>query len=343
MTAIEDPNAGIVAAIDRAHEANQDGPRQHLGCSVIGHHCERWLWLSFRWAVIEKHSGRLLRLFRRGQNEEATVIDDLLAAGCAISYGGQHNQRRVELAPHIGGSLDGIITSGLPGYERKQHVLEIKTHSKKSFDALVKDGLIRSKFQHWAQCQLYMLGTGIDRALYYAVCKDDDRVYTERVRFDPAAANDLLDRGKRVVFAERMPPGVSTDPSWYQCKYCPAFDFCHSKQPTQQVNCRTCAHSTAKEDSTWRCERHDADNIPADFQAKGCGDHVLHPDMVPWMMASGTDDEATYLIDGEAVRNGKMDDHVFSSKELIANPQECAHPDELFMELRINFGAQVVG
>ena len=66
MTAIDDPNAGIVAAIDRAHEAKQDGPRQHLGCSVIGHHCERWLWLSFRWAVIEKHSGRLLRLFRRG-------------------------------------------------------------------------------------------------------------------------------------------------------------------------------------------------------------------------------------------------------------------------------------
>ena len=109
MSAIEDPNAGIVAAIDRAHEAKQDGPRQHLGCSVIGHHCERWLWLSFRWAVIEQHSGRLLRLFRRGQNEEATVIDDLLAAGCAISYGGQNNQRRVEFGNHIGGSLDGII------------------------------------------------------------------------------------------------------------------------------------------------------------------------------------------------------------------------------------------
>ena len=343
MTAIEDPNAGIVAAIDRAHEAKQDGPRQHLGCSVIGHHCERWLWLSFRWAVIEKHSGRLLRLFRRGQNEEATVIDDLLAAGCTISYGGQHNQRRVELASHIGGSLDGIITSGLPGYERKQHVLEIKTHSKKSFDALAKDGLIRSKFQHWAQCQLYMLGTGIDRALYYAVCKDDDRVYTERVRFDPAAANDLLDRGKRVVSADRMPEGVSTDPSWYQCKWCPAFDMCHAKKPTQQVNCRTCAHSTAKDDSTWRCERHDADNIPSDFQANGCGDHVLHPDMVPWMMLWGSDTEAGYLIDGIAVHNGKANADTYSSKELIANPQACAHPSEAMLALRQEFDGRIVG
>jgi hypothetical protein len=343
MTAIEDPNAGIVAAIDRAHEAKQEGPRQHLGCSVIGHHCERWLWLSFRWAVIEQHSGRLLRLFRRGQNEEATVINDLMVAGCAISYGGQHNQRRVELAPHIGGSLDGVIMSGLPGHERKQHVLEIKTHSKKSFDALVKDGLLKSKSMHWAQCQLYMLGTGIERALYYAVCKDDDRVYTERVRFDYAAANDLLDKANRIVRADRMPLGISTDPSWYQCKWCPAFEMCHAKKPTQQANCRTCAHSTAADNAAWTCGRHENSEIPVEFQKTGCGEHVLHPDMVPWMMASGSDTEATYLIDGVAVRNGKAGDGVYGSKELVANPQACAHPSEAMVALRQEFDGRIVG
>ena len=222
-------------------------------------------------------------------------------------------------------------------------MLEIKTHSKKSFDALVKDGLLKSKSMHWAQCQLYMLGTGIDRALYYAVCKDDDRVYTERVRFDAAAANDLLDKANRIVRADRIPAGISTDPSWYQCKWCPAFDMCNAKKPTQQVNCRTCAHATAKDDSTWRCERHKADNIPADFQAKGCGDHVLHPDMVPWMMASGSDTEATYLIDGVAVRNGAAGDGVFGSKELIANPQACAHPGEAVLALRQEFDGRIVG
>ena len=188
-----------------------------------------------------------------------------------------------------------------------------------------------------------MLGTGIERALYYAVCKDDDRVYTERVRFDFAAANDLLDKANRIVRADRIPPGISTDPSWYQCKWCPAFEMCHAKKPTQQVNCRTCAHSTAKEDSTWRCERHDADNIPPDFQAKACGDHVLHPDMVPWMMASGTDTEATYLIDGIAVRNGKAGDGVFGSKELVANPQACAHPSEAMVAMRQEFDGRIVG
>ena len=70
---------------------------------------------------------------------------------------------------------------------------------------------------------------------------------------------------------------------------------------------------------------------------------MLHPDMVPWMMASGSDTEATYLIDGVAVRNGAGDLNTYSSKELIANPQACAHPDEAMVALRREFGAQVVG
>jgi hypothetical protein len=247
------------------------------------------------------------------------------------------------LAPHVGGSLDGVITSGLPGHERKQHVLEIKTHSKKSFDSLVKDGLLKSKSMHWAQCQLYMLGTGIDRALYYAVCKDDDRVYTERVRFDAAAANDLLDKANRIVRADRIPPGVSTDPSWYQCKWCPAFDMCHAKKPTQQVNCRTCAHSTPANNGALTCGRHEDNEIPVEFQKIGCEVHVLHPDMVPWMMASGTDDEATYLIDGVAVRNGEAGDGVYGSKELVANPQACARPSEAMLALRQEFDGRIVG
>ena len=80
---------------------------------------------------------------------------------------------------------------------------------------------------HWAQMQLYMLGTRIDRALYVAVCKNDDQLYTERVHFDKEAAEKLLQRGKRLAKSERMPEPISTDPSWYQCKFCAAHSFCH--------------------------------------------------------------------------------------------------------------------
>ena len=74
----------ISALIDAAHEERQEKPRPHLGASMLGHKCDRWLWLSFRWAVVEKFPGRILRLFRRGHNEEQQIISDLRAIGLDV-------------------------------------------------------------------------------------------------------------------------------------------------------------------------------------------------------------------------------------------------------------------
>ena len=81
MTAIPEPIHNIANLIDEHHASQPDEPRGHLGCSLLGHPCERWLWLSFRWAVKEKFQGRILRLFRRGNNEENIIISDLEAIG----------------------------------------------------------------------------------------------------------------------------------------------------------------------------------------------------------------------------------------------------------------------
>lgn len=109
---------------------------------------------------------------------------------------------------------------------------------------------------------------------------------------------------------------------------CPAHEFCHETKLTQEINCRTCAHSTAKEDSTWRCERHDADGIPADFQRTGCDCHVLHPDLVPWQRKDGPDEwTAVYLIKGCEVANGEPDATVYASREILANPTACTDPE----------------
>lgn len=322
MTRLPDPLHDISAEIDRAHERRREPPREHLGCSIAGHPCDRWLWLSFRWAVIEKFPGRVLRVFRRGRNEEATVLDDLRAAGMVIV----DTQRRV-FGEHFGGSLDGVIVSGVPEAPVKHHVLEIKTHSSKSFSDLQKKQVEKAKPMHWAQMQLYMLGTGIDRALYFAVCKDDDSIYTERVKFDKAAAHKLRDRAWSIIHSPRLPPPISADPTWYQCRFCPAQKFCHDtgkdsarlRGMTLEVNCRTCTHSTPLPDGTWRCERHASDGIPADFQRHGCDDHVLHPDLVPWKLDqdASTEETAVYIIEGEKVANGNPATGASSSKELV--------------------------
>jgi hypothetical protein len=333
----------IEAKIDAYHENKPDKPRPHLGASLLGHPCDRWLWLSFRWAIQERFSGRMLRLFRRGHKEEATIIDDLRSIGIYIQNTGV-GQSRVDFGAHVSGSIDGIITAGVPEAPKKRHVAEFKTHNKKSFDELEKKGVKDAKPQHWAQMQAYMLGTEIDRALYVAVCKDDDRLYSERIKFDEEAAQKIIDRGHRIALSERLPEPLSADPSWYQCKMCAAHSFCHSESLTQHVNCRTCAHSTPKPDSTWHCARYDAPGIPVDYQRAGCPAHVLHPDLVPWKMLDSENPwEAMYEIDGKQIRNGEPDFNTFGSNELISNLQQCLNPDETMLDVRAAFDAEIVG
>ena len=345
MTAIpENQTNGIPALIDAAHERRAEPPRPHMGCSQLGHPCERWLWLSFRWAVQPTFPGRILRLFRRGQNEEATVISDLRAIGIDIRHTGG-SQSRVDFGSHVSGSIDGIIESGVPEAPKKRHVLEIKTHSKKSFDQLEKNGVQKAKFEHWIQMQAYMHGTKIDRALYCAICKDDDKIYVERVRYDREAAAWAVERGQRIALADRMPPPVSTDPSWHQCKFCAAHKFCHYTLLTEQISCRTCAHSTAKSDSTWHCAKYDAP-IPTEYQRLACDGHALHPDLVPWSLTEGDDQwTAVYLINGQPVLNGDPSQvaGAFTSRELLANPRACAKPDSFVADMRAQFGGRIVG
>lgn len=317
---LPEPLHTISSLIDKYHESKAEKPRPHMGCSLLGHHCDRWLWLNFRWAVREEFEGRILRLFRRGQMEEDIIIRDLRAIGVDI----RSSQRRVNFGSHVSGSLDGIIESGVPEAPKKRHVAEFKTHSKKSFDEMVRDGVEKSKPMHWVQMQVYMHGTNIDRALYLAVCKDDDRIYTERVRYDRAVAEKYIARGQRLALEDRIPPPISTDPTWYQCRFCPAHSFCHKGAPTKYANCRTCAHSTAKPDSTWRCERHEADGIPTEFQHEGCDDHILHPDLVPWPMIASEDGlSVMWKIGDRVIENGA---NGYKSREIVANPEACGDP-----------------
>lgn len=334
MAELPKPLNDLAAQIDRAVESQTDRPRPHLGCSIAGHHCERWLWLSFRWAVREQFSGRMLRLFRRGQREEEIIVSDLKRVG--IKIGG--DQTRVDFGCHVSGSVDGIIDSGVPGAMQKRHVAEFKTHSKKSFDDLCKNGVQKSKPMHWAQMQLYMMGLQIDRALYVAVCKDDDRYYTERVKMDDEAAKAILERAQRIALSDRMPPPISTDKTWYQCKFCPAHDFCFESKLTKQVNCRTCAHSTATDKSVFHCAKWDA-VIPYEHQITGCDAHVLHPDMVPWDLVPDESTEfiAAYRVAGKVLLNGEGN---FASSELIAGRELCA--DENVQLIRERFDAKVI-
>ena len=334
MALINLPSQPIVNLIDAAHQERQEPPRPHLGCSTLGHHCDRWLWLSFRWAVVEKFDGRILRLFRRGHLEEPQIISDLRSIGIDIDGSQDH----VDFGSHVSGSVDGVIHHGVPTAENTPHVAEFKTHSKKSFTDL-KKGVQESKPMHYVQMQVYMLGLKLKRALYVAICKDDDHMYTERVRFDIDVAKKAVARGKRIALSDRMPePCSGASKAWYLCKFCAAYSFCHESEPTKQGNCRTCAHATATPSSTWNCERFASEDIPIDFQHEGCDSHTIHPDLVPYHRKEADSQwEAIYVIDGKDVLNGEAG---YSGKEIIANPAMCASGE--MDELRSKFNGRII-
>jgi hypothetical protein len=103
----------IVEMIDEFHRKTSDTQRAHMGSSILGHQCERYLWYMFRWTFKENFPGRIRRLFRRGHNEEQTIVSDLRKIGIDIRDVG-NNQARVEFGGHVSGSIDGVIKSGVP-------------------------------------------------------------------------------------------------------------------------------------------------------------------------------------------------------------------------------------
>lgn len=368
MSAIPAPVHTISAAIDAAHEARIETPRQYLGASVLGDPDDRGLWLSFRGVFEQAFDGRILRLFRRGHLEEATAVDDMRAAGCVMSHTGA-DQLAVNLGGHLGGHADGVIESGVPEAPKTRHLWECKTHSKKSFDALLKDGVRKSKPMHWIQMQCYMHGLGLTRALYYAVCKDDDSIYTERVEYDKTAALAAIERGHRITTADRMPEPIYTDPTYFAAKwsnlyavYFPASaqasDWRRLKRQREshvpllaRIKCswRNCARTTVRPDGTWWAEKYDC-AIPADrIDTYSEEDHLLHPDVMTmagweWLQDQSSPDVFAYrLPTGETVRNGAPALGVYSSEELLSAPQVCAAQanEETFQRLRVDSGARV--
>lgn len=335
MSNIPKPYNSISEQIDRWHERNQSQPRPHLGVSAIGDPDDRGLWLGFRWVFQQQFNGRILRLFRRGHNEERVIVEDLERIGLEPSYT-LEAQLRVDFGSHVSGSCDGIIPSGVPEAPSKPHLLEIKTINRVGMNKLERQGVEKAHPNYYVQAQCYMyglteqgtIGTDINRCLFIAVCKDDDSIYTERIRLNKGFAKAKVERAQSIAISERMPEPVYFDPSHFEAKFSPYYAVYFPNSATADdmarlktmrgdgsriehklgVNCRTCAHSTPTSDSQWLCSMYDNSPIPVEFQRAGCRSHAMHPDimtLIGWGFVDGDRVNAIYRSpDGAEVKNG---------------------------------------
>lgn len=284
----------------------EDWRRDHLGASIIGHDCDRHLWLSFRWAQAPNHDGKQLRLFERGKREEEWIIEDLRAAGLTVRNRDDDGaQFRVTLGTtgHAGGSMDGIIE--IDGVE---YLAEIKTHNGKSFDRLVEKGVRQAKPEHFAQMQAYMADAGLGAAVYIAVCKDDDRMYVEIVDSDVTFALRLAKRADAIVRATEPPPReldaqhppclyTSADGKLWPCQH---YALCHGAALPER-NCRTCAYSETRDGGEWHCLRF-GEQLDSSKQREGCAAWVPIPATINAQVVDATEDWVKFQFgDGKVV------------------------------------------
>lgn len=275
-------------AINAALEADEDrSHRSHLGASVLGKKCAREIWYGFRWAGRESFEGRMLRLFDRGNEFEPRAAEWLRQAGAEVWTHDETQPRKADgtfpqyrisgWGGHFGGSLDGV-GRGIPDLPPGTPFLcEFKTHNDKSFKLLEKDGLCETKYQHFAQCQIYMFRMGLPWALYVGINKNDDDIFPELIQSNPTEGERLFNRAGMIIESETPPARIATSVRMvaYECRFCAFKDICHNGAEPER-NCRTCQFSRMGEGGTWSCGIYNAP-LTVEAQHAGCQAWKLKP------------------------------------------------------------------
>ena len=323
----------------RERVASQD-ERAYLGWSAIGDTCDRALWYSFRKADKKDVEGRIARLFDTGHREEDRLLNELRAVGCKVESHDQKTGKQFGVSSHGGhfrGHLDAMVT-GLPEFPKMRVLVDVKTINVKKYAALLKDGFKNTFPKYWAQGMGYMGHMKLEKALFLFVVKNDDTIHPEWFDFDQSEFDKYEKRAERIIFSPRPPQGISTDPSWFSCKFCNAYALCHEDKITKNVSCRTCAHSTPEQDGTWSCAHWEMTIPDLDAQLAGCDNHVLHPDLVPptWDYEPA-ETGVIWLTPHGRIHNAPEG---YLSSEIVANSKACA---EGLREPYEQFGARVVG
>lgn len=336
MAAIPAPINTTAAMIYSSYERKaESGHRPHLGASLIGNPCERHLWYIFRHAISKKFPGRMLRLFDTGKREEARIIEDLRNIGCEVFADDGSSQYRVKsIGGHFAGSMDAVL-HGYHEAPTQYLVCEMKTHNAKSFKELTEKRVEKAKPLHYAQMQTYMGLSGMNRALYFAVNKDTDDIYTEYLHFDPQEFERLHARAARIIGASEPPLRLSEDPSWFQCRLCDSHPVCHGTT-APEVSCRSCAHSTPNTESgKWDCTPHGEANAT-------CEDHRFIPVLLERFAKMVDANEQQNWVKYENLKTGK---HFYngdlSSQEIYSCQDKSMLGDDAAQSFRHELGAKI--
>jgi len=224
---------------DRIHKAllaerpQRDAERVGvLGFSQIGK-CARMLWAGIHGIENEREfDGRMLVLFDLGEAIEAHLIDLLERAGFEVRYHDPETDEQFEVTDFNGrakGHLDGEILLGSKPHEKHWAVLETKSAKLSKYEELLEAGsYTRWNPTYGDQVQMYMGYRKREETLVLVECKDDSRIYSERIPFDPSRYGTLYQKAKHIVSTQTPPdkPEEATSQYCKHCKWCDVAEWC---------------------------------------------------------------------------------------------------------------------
>lgn len=219
----------------------QSHTTEYIRLSSIGK-CPRALW-ALRQGVPEERSpyagpwGRALMTFSIGHHVEDAVVEWLRKAGYEVEATGPDGEQwEVLMAGGLGvGHMDGHIR--MPSQSLDWKLLEVKTAKDKKFEELIEAGSYRKWNEgYYDQITGYMGAShetegvrSLDDCMVLVVNKNDSRVYSELIRYDPDHYAVLVDRA-RLGMQKEMPDRPPAMKSQYcqACKYCDVNKWCWS-------------------------------------------------------------------------------------------------------------------
>lgn len=263
----EIPKQTLVQRIDAV--TIESYPRPHLGASMIGSACKRSLVYMYYWSSKVRVSGKLNRIFRTGDDVELRLVEALASVGVTVT---RSQDRVVDETGHAGGSIDGVAI-GVDGFD--ELLFEGKSMNHTNFLELVRKQVQAAKPTHYVQMQMYMARLGIPFALYMALDKNTSEIYTEIVPFDEPCFLNHKDLELHILQCDHIEefPRISSNPSWFACKFCDFKHICHDGDLIAE-NCRTCDSSSMVEGGTWHCAIKNKE-LSVEDQAAGCSEYVL--------------------------------------------------------------------
>lgn len=320
--------SATVTAIYEYHKKRGDSEPQrgYLGASIIGHECDRFLWFTFRNCVTKSFDGRMYRLFETGHLAEPRFVNELRSIGCEVidhdpQLGDQIAVHGV--SGHFSGHMDAVAL-GIPEAPKTWHVGEFKTHNDKSYTKLKSTGVKVAKPLHYAQMQVYMGLGHMDRAIYLAVNKDTDELYSERIEFNSKEFKGIMARAERIITAQQPPDRCASRQDDFRCKFCDAAALCwgtgSTALPLPCVTCRTCCHATpyiGDDEGTWSCAR-------KQLFGRACPQHLVIPGLLTFCEPVDAGDdwiEFKNTKDGAIWRHGAAREAgQWSTEELMKTP-----------------------